>query len=73
MLNRNRQREGLCKMYHEPESPNEEACLRYMMNGNCKLVSVCFALVVRVFLCIAKRGGVFKIDDVPESANDGGA
>ena len=27
---RNRQRGGVCKMYHEPESPKEEACLRYI-------------------------------------------
>ena len=53
MLNRNRQRGGVCKMYHEPESPKEEACLRYiyMKNRNCKLVSVCFVLVVRVLSC----------------------
>ena len=67
---RNRQRGGVCKMCHEPESPNEEVCLRFMMNRICKLVSVCFVLVSCSCFCyvIAKRGGVFKIDDEPESA-----
>ena len=30
-----------CQMYHELESPDEEECLRCMMNRNSKLVSVC--------------------------------
>ena len=28
------------KIYGEPESPNKEACLRYMVNRNCSLRGV---------------------------------
>ena len=44
------------KIHDEPESPNEGACLRYMMNRNNRQMG---------------RGRVFKIDDEPESPNEG--
>ena len=43
---------GVVKIYGvngEPESPNGQACLMYVMNRNCTWVSAGFALVVICF------------------------
>ena len=54
----------MCKTYDEPDSPDEEACVRYMMLRKWKLICMGLVFFVRVIasfkfhLAIATRGGV---------------
>ena len=72
------------KTYEEPESPNEGACVRYMMNPNRQMGGGVGrvsdpespnegAACVRYMMNRNRqmKGGVFKISDEPESRKRG--
>ena len=56
------------KIDGEPESPNEGACLRSMMNPNRRMRVVFIRFIMN---WNRQMTGQFKIYDEPESPNDG--